>query len=145
MIQRIQSILLFLAGVAFFSVFSLDFATSNKPNPGVLADQVYNVQDSGILMALAIIGGIASLGAILLFRNRGLQLRISYLSVVMAILLPLVACLLIFNERTLEVQGLEITEGLAIFPPIVALVLAIVAGRYIKKDDKLVKSMDRLR
>lgn len=145
MIQRIQSILLFLAGVAFFSVFSLDFATSNKPNPGVLADQVYNVQDSGILMALAIIGGIASLGAILLFRNRGLQLRISYLSVVMAILLPLVACLLIFNERTLEVQGLEITEGLAIFPPIAALVLAIVAGRYIKKDDKLVKSMDRLR
>lgn len=145
MIQRIQSILLFLAGVAFFSVFSLDFATSNKPNPGVLADQVYNVQDSGILMALAIIGGIASLGAILLFRNRGLQMRVSYLSVVMAILLPVVAFLLIYNERTLEVQGLEISDGLAIYPPLIALVLAIVAGRYIKKDDKLVKSMDRLR
>lgn len=145
MIQRIQSILLFLAGVAFFSVFSLDFATSNKPNPGVLADQVYNVQDSGILMALAIIGGIASLGAILLFRNRGLQMRVSYLSVVMAILLPIVAFLLIYNERTLEVQGLEISDGLAIYPPLIALVLAIVAGRYIKKDDKLVKSMDRLR
>lgn len=145
MIQRIQSIFLLLAAIAFFSVFAFDFATSNKPNPGVLADQAYNVQDSGILMGLAILGGIASLVAIFLFRNRGLQVRLSYLSVIMAILLPLVAFLLIYNERTLSVAGLEINDGLAIYPPLLALIFGILAGRFIKKDDKLVKSMDRLR
>jgi len=50
----------------------------------------------------------------------------------------------IYNERTGEALG-AVNDGLGIYPPIVALIFAVLAGRAIGKDDKLVKSMDRLR
>lgn len=144
MIQRIQSLFLLLSSAAFWSEFGLPFATTDKASPGVLSDMIYNIQDSPILIGLTVIGGLITLGAIFAFNNRGLQKRLTYIGIVMSILLPLVACLLIFNERTGEANGV-ITEGLGIYPPILALIFAVLAGRYIGKDDKLVKSMDRLR
>lgn len=144
MIQRIQSIFLLLASGAFWAEFALPFATSEAASPGVLSDSVYNIHDSSILLALTIIGGLVTFGAIFLYNNRGLQKRLTYLGVVMAILLPLVAFLLIYNERTGEALG-AVNDGLGIYPPIVALIFAVLAGRAIGKDDKLVKSMDRLR
>lgn len=144
MIQRIQSLFLLLASGAFWTEFALPFATSDAASPGVLSDMVYNIHDSPVLLALTVIGGLATLGAIFLFNNRPLQKRLSYLGVVMAILLPLVAFLLIYNERTGDALG-AINDGLGIYPPILALIFAILAGRAIGKDDKLVKSMDRLR
>jgi len=104
----------------------------------------YNIHDSPVLIGLTVIGGLVTLGAIFLFNNRPLQKRLSYLGIVMAILLPLVAFLLIYNERTGDALG-TINDGLGIYPPIVALIFAVLAGRAIGKDDKLVKSMDRLR
>lgn len=144
MIQRIQSVFLLLSSGAFWTEFALPFATSDVASPGVLSDMVYNIQDSPILLALTVIGGLATLAAIFLFNNRSLQKRLSYVGVVIAILLPLVAFLLIYNERTGEALGV-INDGLGIYPPLVALIFAVLAGRAIGKDDKLVKSMDRLR
>lgn len=144
MIQRIQSLFLLLSSGAFWIEFALPFATTDVASPGVLSDMVYNIQDSPILLALTVIGGLVTFGAIFLFNNRGLQKRLSYMGVVMAILLPLVAFLLIYNERTGEALG-DVNDGLGIYPPIIALIFAILAGRAIGKDDKLVKSMDRLR
>lgn len=144
MIQRIQSLFLLLSSAAFWTEFALPFATTDVASPGVLSDLVYNIHDSPVLIGLTVIGGLVTLGAIFLFNNRPLQKRLSYLGIVMAILLPLVAFLLIYNERTGDALG-TINDGLGIYPPIVALVFAILAGRAIGKDDKLVKSMDRLR
>lgn len=145
MIQRIQSLFLLLASASFWSEFGLSFATSDEASPGFLSDMVYNIQDHGVLLALTILGGVISLGAIFLFNNRALQLRLSYLTVVMAILLPLVAFLLIYNDGTSFGEASNLQDGLGIYPPILALICGILAGRYIGKDDKLVKSMDRLR
>ena len=144
MIQRIQSLFLLLSSAAFWTEFALPFATTDVASPGVLSDLVYNIHDSPVLIGLTVIGGLATLGAIFLFNNRSLQKRLSYLGIVMAILLPLVTFLLIYNERTGEALG-TINDGLGIYPPIVALIFAVLAGRAIGKDDKLVRSMDRLR
>ncbi len=144
MIQRIQSLFLLLSSAAFWTEFALPFATTDVASPGVLSDLVYNIHDSPVLIGLAVIGGLATLGAIFLFNNRSLQNRLSYLGIVMAILLPLVTFLLIYNERTGDALG-TINDGLGIYPPIVALIFAVLAGRAIGKDDKLVRSMDRLR
>ena len=144
MIQRIQSLFLLLSSAAFWTEFALPFATTDVASPGVLSDLVYNIHDSPVLIGLTVIGGLATLGAIFLFNNRSLQKRLSYLGIVMAILLPLVTFLLIYNERTGDALG-TINDGLGIYPPIVALIFAVLAGRAIGKDDKLVRSMDRLR
>lgn len=144
MIQRIQSLFLLLSSVAFWTEFAVPFATTEVASPGVLDDMVYNIHDSPVLLALTVIGGLVTLSAIFLFNNRPLQKRLSYLGIVMATLLPLVAFLLIYNERTGDALG-AVNDGLGIYPPIVAIIFALLAGRAIGKDDKLVKSMDRLR
>ena len=144
MIQRIQSLFLLLSSAAFWTEFALPFATTDVASPGVLSDLVYNIHDSPVLIGLTVIGGLVTLGAIFLFNNRSLQKRLSYLGIVMAILLPLVTFILIYNERTGYALG-TINYGLGIYSPIVALIFAVLAGRAIGKDDKLVRSMDRLR
>jgi hypothetical protein len=143
-IQRIQSLFLLLSSAAFWTEFALPFATTDVASQGVMNDLVYNIHDSPVLIGLTIIGGLVTLSAIFLFNNRPLQKRLSYLGVVMAILLPLIAFLLIYNERTGDALS-TINYDLGIFPPLVALIFAVLAGRAIGKDDKLVKSMDRLR
>ena len=44
-----------------------------------------------------------------------------------------------------EAGQAEISDEAGIFSPIAALILAILANYFIKKDDKIVKSADRLR
>ena len=144
MIQRIQSLFLLLSSAAFWTEFAAPFATTDVASQGVMNDLVYNIHDSPVLIGLTIIGGLVTLSAIFLFNNRPLQKRLSYLGVVMAILLPLIAFLLIYNERTGDALR-TINYDLGIFPPLVALIFAVLAGRAIGKDDKLVRSMDRLR
>jgi uncharacterized membrane protein len=145
MIQRIQSIFLLLSSAGFLGLFGLPFATSTQAIPQLLADNVYNVQDSPILMALAGLGGLVCLGAIFLYNNRQLQVKLSYLSIVCAILLIFVTVLLIYNERTITDHADSIKDGFGIYLPVLSIVLSIIAGRYIKKDENIVQSMDRLR
>jgi hypothetical protein len=42
-------------------------------------------------------------------------------------------------------SGVTPDDGLGLYTPIVGLVLSLLAARFIKKDENLVKSMDRLR
>ncbi|MBK6498141.1 MAG: DUF4293 domain-containing protein [Saprospiraceae bacterium] len=145
MIQRLQSIFLLISGISFYSLFGVPFATSSTPIPNLLNDLIYNIQDSPILQVLCILGGLISIGAIFLYQNRPLQLKMSYLVTVISILLPLVAFLLIFNEGTITSKADQISDSFGIYLPIVSLVFSILAARYINKDENTVRSMDRLR
>jgi hypothetical protein len=145
MIQRIQSLFYLLAGFSFAGLFKFPFATSAISIPQYLADQVYNVLDHAVLIGLTGIGIIVSLAAIFLFKNRALQLRMGLLAIVISILIPVVAFLLIYTEKTASTDTAQIDDGMGLYLPVLALIFAIVANRFVKKDDKLVKSMDRLR
>ena len=145
MIQRIQSIFYLLAGFSFAGLFKFPFATSVVSIPDYLNDQVYNVLDHIVMIALTGIGIIVSLAAIFLFRNRALQMRMGLLAIVISILIPLVAFLLLYTEKTAVNDTSSINDGIGLYLPILSLIFAVVANRFVKKDDKLVKSMDRLR
>ncbi len=145
MIQRIQSIFLLLSGISFFGLFGVPFATSSVAIPNLFTDLVYNIQDSPILLILCILGGLVSIGAIFLFNNRALQLKLTYLTTIFAILLPLVSILLVYNEGTFTTNADKISDSFGIYLPIIGLIFSILAARYIGKDENTVKSMDRLR
>ena len=145
MIQRIQSIFLLLSGVSFFSLFGVPFATRSIAIPDLLSDMVYNVQDSPILMVLAGLGGLICIGAIFLFNNRPLQMKMSYLGIVFSILLAVVAFLLIYNEQTFKTQSDKIDDSFGLYLPFICLILSGLAARFIGKDENTVRSMDRLR
>ncbi len=146
MIQRIQSIYLLLASLGFGGLFMFPFATSSQAVPHLLEDMIYNIQDSPILLALTIIGALIALVAIFLFNNRKLQQKMSIVVIICSIFIPLVAFLLIYNEGTaFNDQTTQIDDGMGIFMPVLSTIFGFLAFRSIKKDDNLVRSMDRLR
>lgn len=145
MIQRIQTIFLLVSSASFFCLFGLPFATSSVVIPKLFSDMTYDVKDSPILLALCLLGGIISLVAIFLYNNRPFQLKLSYIVTVLCILMPLVAILLVFNEGTYTTQSDKIKDSFGIYLPVVGLVFSILASKFIKKDENIVKSMDRLR
>lgn len=146
MIQRIQSLLLLLAAGSYGSLFGLPLMTSDFSAEGFLADQSFEIQDHIGLIALTLTGGVLALLAILLFKNRRLQLLLSYLSLIIGLLgIPAVAYFLLNTD--LPEQSLFSTLNVApgLFVPLVIAILILWASSKIKKDDKLVRSMDRLR
>jgi hypothetical protein len=145
MIQRIQSLLLLVSGLGFIGQFFTDFAVSTASIPQLLADQHYEVQDSPILMALTIIGALTCITAIATYKNRLLQMRITILSLVASILLPALAYFLMFREASPIPAGAKVIDTLGMYLPALSISLSALALRFIKKDDQLVKSMDRLR
>lgn len=145
MIQRIQSLLLLGASICFGLLFKIPFATSEVSIPFLFEDQVYNIFDNTLLIILTSLGVLLSLGAIFLFQNRPLQLTLSKVSAVVSILLPTLAVLLVVNEGTYTSEADQINDNLGVFLPIISLIMSLLAIRFIHKDEKIVRSMDRLR
>ncbi|MEZ4980588.1 MAG: DUF4293 domain-containing protein [Saprospiraceae bacterium] len=146
MIQRIQSLFLLLAGGATLSLFGLPFASTPvaiQSSP-LLNDSVFNLQDNIILLVLFILGGLLSIGAIFLFKNRPLQMKLARVSLIANLLGMAVVAFLYLNDASNQ-GDVEPSDGIGAYMPVVAMVFLFFAIRYIKKDESTVRSMDRLR
>ncbi len=144
MIQRIQSIFLLLSGLSFFGLFGLDFLTNDKNTSiPLLQDHVFDINDHTGLLILTGLGGALALINIFLFKNRALQINISRLVSLLSLALLALAVFLAYSSHLFDIQGNHFGIGGAL--PLLGLVFALLAAKYIRKDDKLVKSMDRLR
>jgi len=143
MIQRIQSIFLLLAAAFFFLEFAFPFFSSDSYSQGFFTDYVYNIQDHPALLTLTIAAGIISLIAIVMYKNRSLQTLLVYLSIILAIALTATMVILL-RSNTPEFLT-HTTVFIGSFLPFLAIIFLGLSLRNIKKDDKLVKSMDRLR
>jgi len=145
MIQRIQSIFLLIASGGFFSLFGLPFAKSDKTASPLFQDQVFNIHDHILLLVLTVLGGIITLGAIFLYKNRLLQKRLGIIGIIAALFVGALSFWLMFNQGNQIDNAVEISDQAGLFMPAVSLVMVALANYFINKDDKLVSSMDRLR
>ena len=135
MIQRIQTIWLLLAAVASFATLKLSFYSGNKDNN--LFEELTG-SSHFLLLILSVAVGLLALITIFLFKNRKLQIRLSLLGIV----LQLVALVIYFQQIKTYVQGnFTLPSALSFIIP----VFFILAWLGIRKDEKLIKSMDRLR
>ena len=144
MIQRIQSIFLLLASASFWGLFGLPFAKSDAQMEGLFEDQVYNLSDNVGLLIICILGGILALISIFMFKNRKLQLKLNMGTILLSIALIALIIVFMVMDSSSEIFK-NVNEGLGLGLPVFAIIFALFANRYIKKDEKLVKSMDRLR
>ncbi|MCB9081567.1 MAG: DUF4293 domain-containing protein [Lewinellaceae bacterium] len=145
MIQRIQSLLLLLAGVGLLGLFGLPFAATPQPVPATFfANSTYEVQDNPLLMVLFGLSGLLAIAGIFLFKNRPLQMRLTILAVIGAVLGGIVA-VVFFLQQSQALGSAAIQDQAGLFLPPAALVFLLLAYRFIGKDEALVKSMDRLR
>lgn len=146
MIQRIQSLFLLLAAGSYGSLFGLPFVTSDNPAEGFFSNKSFEIQDHMVLSGLVITGAFFAIMAIFLFKNRKAQVLLSYLSLLTGLIfLPGIGYYFLNNELPESTGMSELNIAAGLFIPVVIAVLLLLAVRNIKKDDKLVRSMDRLR
>ena len=136
MLQRIQTIYLLLAAIAsggLIFVFNLWENTAGEP--------VY-AQDDYSIMAFFLVSALLSLVTIFLFKNRKLQFVLGRLNIILNLIL-----LGLFVYWSLMVPGeSNISEkGIGMLIPVISIVFLVLANKAIKKDEDLVKSVDRLR
>ena len=147
MIQRIQTIFLLLVAAAFGGLLALPFATSainDSPDATLFADGRYMVFDALTLELLTGVGILLALISIFLYKRRKMQLRFGYLLIGIALALSILAFFFLSNRpETSVTTSIHLGAGLALPPA--SIIFALLANHFIRKDDKLIKSMDRLR
>ncbi len=146
MIQRIQSIFLLLASGATFGLFGLPFASTSDvvSKSSIFSDALFNLQDHIALLVIFGLGGLLALVAIFLFKNRKLQLNLSRFALI-ANVIGLVLAIILFMQDKANLGVAEPNDEAGLYMPFIAVVFLGLALRFISKDEKLVKSMDRLR
>ncbi|AVR45562.1 DUF4293 domain-containing protein [Christiangramia fulva] len=136
MLQRIQTVYLLLAvivsaGLIFvFPVWETSEGT-----------EVYAI-DQLLIFGMFLASAALSLVSIFMFKNRKLQFVLGRLNIILNLFL-----LGVFVYWSLSLPGeMDISEkGIGMFLPIVSIVLLVLANKAIKRDEDLVKSVDRLR
>jgi len=136
MLQRIQSVYLILAaGNALGLIFLFHLWITND------GASVFAKNELPILAAF-VVSGILALVSILMFKNRKLQFVLGRLNIILNFFL-----LGFFVYLSLNISGETVVseKGIGMFLPIISIVFLALANKAIKKDEDLVKSVDRLR
>ena len=141
MIQRIQTLWLLIVAIAAFATYTLTLYT------GKIADgtqQIFELANDFILVLVIILLGILAMFCIFLYKKRKLQFKLSVLGVIFSIAFIFLEYIRIenFKKDKLIQTGTYQIEALL---PIVMVIFFFMAARGIYKDERLIKSMDRLR
>ena len=136
MIQRIQTLYLFLAAVISAGLIFVFNLWTNKEGVKIFALDEY------LYLGLFLGSALLSLVSIFRFKDRKSQFVLGRLNIILNFIL-----LGIFVYQSLSLSGeINVSEkGIGILLPIFSIVCLVLANKAIKKDEDLVKSVDRLR
>ena len=135
MIQRSQTLWLLLAAVCAFLTFIFPFYNLNAVV--VNESSEFTAKSRIAITILTSIIGALCLFLIFLYKNRKLQLRLSFL----ALLLSCINIYLYFSYKDESVSGVSLFSIFTFLIPI----FILMAIRGIYRDIKLIKSLDRIR
>lgn len=137
MLQRIQSVWLFLAGAAALLTIKLPYYSGIQD--ATVPYHELNAITAGIVILLVTITiAVLAFVTIFLYKNRTTQLRLC----VVAIILEAVLIFLYYRQVAVFTQG---TYALTAILHMCILLFFVLAARGINKDEKLIKESNRLR
>lgn len=150
MIQRIQSLYLSIgAAIQLFFAFGTIYTYQTIEGDFTLnAFGIYNAENVKVngdmkTFILALITALLAIVAIFLFKNRKNQMKIARITGLLTFMEIVFVVVSYFN-----IQDLALTSfayGASIFALPISTILFFLAAKAIKKDDDLVKSVDRIR
>jgi hypothetical protein len=143
MIQRIQSVYLALVALCSAGLFGADVADTDTAIAGseVFNDAELTVFDSPILIGGVVATILLAVAAIFLFRNRRLQMILCLVAILITLAYSAYGGLLWGTDSA----GPAANPDLGVALPPLAIIFALLARRAIGKDERLVRSADRLR
>ena len=139
MLQRIQTIYLFLAAV-ITGVLPFIFPLWKEQVGTEIVDFYFMKEMSYV--ALFGLSTALSVVSIISFKKRQNQFVMGRLNIILNLIL---LGLFVYRLLTLSGETTVSEKGIGMFLPIVAIVFLVLANKAIKKDEDLVKSVDRLR
>lgn len=144
MLQRIQTLYLFIS--AILSSIVIYMVPLWKDNGGMeIFESDVLLSDDLRLVSIAVVfilSGILSFLSIFMFKNRSRQIGLNRFNIVINFyLLGIIVYYLLMLPGESQISE----KGIGIFIPIIVIVLLALANKSIIKDEKLVKSVDRLR
>lgn len=138
MIQRQQTLWLLLSSVAALLSFMFPFVVGDKMDNNMLKREVVDAGSNFPLLLLTGASLILSTIIIFLFKNRKQQMQLCLLGLVLAVL---IVVLYIMQMNKL----IKPTLALFCILPFAVLTGYFMAFRNIRKDEKLIKTLDKLR
>ena len=143
MIQRKQTIWLLLAALSAYFMTRIPLYKGVLPGDAV---KFFSTTESLLLFAVAAIGGLLALVAVFLFKNRKLQLKITTFGLLCSIALIFLEVWQtgLFKDQylTANMQGTYYWGALL---PVAMVIFFFLAISGIRKDEKLIKSLERFR
>lgn len=153
MIQRVQSLYLLLSAIFMGLVFLFPFVEFIDASSKVyelnflqfksLEENVtitYNVYPIAFFVGLSV---LLSIVTIFIFKKRLLQMRFSMFNII--ILIAILALVAFYTFKFKNDFNAAIAFGISSVFPIISIILILMAFRGIKKDEKLIRSVDRIR
>ena len=138
MLQRIQTLWLFLAGVFAFLTIRFAIYNGTRLTDGITEYTPLGAGSNILLLIFTVALGLLPLITIFLYKNRGLQIKLT----LAALGVYIICSIFYFSAIKNFTQGALSFWSVFYFVIPICLILAI-SGIY--KDQKLVKSIDRLR
>lgn len=152
MIQRLQSVFLFLAAVAMSLLFigPMSFVSLDKSLPAdsaaiALADGFLTTQDHISILIVVLLTIALPMLALFLYKNRPLQIRLGKVSIALVIVAIILTLVFGWQDAQVIPDDIKMRVDLGYLMPVLSIVFLALAVRYINKDEKLVRSADRLR
>lgn len=150
MIQRKQTLFLLAACILTGLLFFVDLATLQNSQAiwqfkatGIMGANTTAAINTYPIVALTIISTLISFITIFSYKKRVLQLRLSALNLAF---LAGTSGIIYYTGQSVATQlGATISFSWPIIAPLVALILTILAMIAIRKDEALVKSLNRIR
>ncbi|MBE7689586.1 DUF4293 domain-containing protein [Tenacibaculum piscium] len=144
MIQRKQSLYLFIAGILSGI---LPFVFSLWTTQSAISVYIIDLFSSVSLLEKAtpilfLMSALLSIVTLFLFKKRELQFVLGRLNILINLFL---VGILIYLSQTLSGEASVSEKGIGMFFPILVILLVVLANKAIKKDEDLVKSVDRIR
>ena len=152
MIQRIQTIYLVLATLILGLTFAFPFATYTIEQ-GDIVFNAYGVSENvgeintffPYYITIALSMGLA-LFSLLQYKKRKVQITVGrFVYLLLAVTITFVFVDFYSLSGKLEVESGMVSSGVGMFLPVAALPILFMANRNIRKDEDLIKSLDRLR
>jgi drug/metabolite transporter (DMT)-like permease len=138
MIQRIQTLWLLMGGISTLLTLKFPFLAGQKD--GIAFS--LNAAGEFYLIILSVAIALSSFITLFLFKNRKLQMKLTSIGFMLSLLLNGLF-FYAYNKNCYDLENVVITLSAVIYFAIpIFLLLAFLS---IRKDEKLIKSLDRLR
>lgn len=153
MIQRVQTLWLLAVLILQSLIWFLPFASFSMASGQDLNVALQSLPDTvegaftGYL-SLYVCWAIAVLSALIgifLFKKRRQQMKLCVYGMISSALFAIFAWITAFKLADATQAELHMGSSLSLFMPVLSLLCFVLALRYIRKDEALIKSLDRLR